>query len=137
MAKIKHYKTEDLTVIWNPEKCIHAGECVKGSPTVFHPNDRPWIQLDGADPDDVRKTIDKCPSGALSYPVEETGQESSAVRIRVVTDGPLLFKTGLELETDSGDVKTSDGPTTALCRCGASENKPFCDGSHKTVGFQG
>mgnify|MGYP000996382618 CR=1 FL=1 len=65
--KIKHYYTEDITVVWNPELCHHAAECVKGLPEVFKPKERPWINPDCCTSEALKSTISKCPSGALSY----------------------------------------------------------------------
>lgn len=141
MAVVKEYKKEDLTVVWKPEMCIHSENCFKGLPDVFDPNRRPWIQLERTSSEDIINQIKKCPSGALSYRMEnevapQDKNTSSALVAQVTEDGPLLV---------SGDVvvKFADGreelkeQMTAFCRCGASGNKPFCDGSHKKVDFKG
>lgn len=65
--KIKEYTQDDLTVIWNASKCIHAGNCARGLSSVFKPKSRPWINMEGADNDTIAAQVDKCPSGALSY----------------------------------------------------------------------
>ncbi|MDH3491913.1 MAG: (4Fe-4S)-binding protein [Acidobacteriota bacterium] len=137
MGKVKHYATGELNVIWDPDKCIHSEQCVKGSPTVFLPDQKPWIRLDGADPDEVRRTIDKCPSGALSYEGQAEKGDESILRIKTVKNGPILLSCDLEIEDGEGEITRSNSATTALCRCGASSNKPFCDGSHKEAGFVG
>lgn len=62
----KTYTKEDLTVVWQPEKCIHSGVCVGGLPDVFKPKEKPWIQTENADKEAIRKQVLKCPSGALS-----------------------------------------------------------------------
>lgn len=62
----KEYKKEDVTVLWDSEKCIHAGLCAKGLPTVFKPKERPWIQIEGATKEEIVAQVKKCPSGALS-----------------------------------------------------------------------
>ena len=67
MKKIKEYPKGDFTVIWKPEKCIHAGECVKRLPQVYNPKAKPWISPENASVEELKKQIDACPSGALSY----------------------------------------------------------------------
>lgn len=67
----KEYKTEKITVIWEASKCIHAGVCVRTLPKVYNPKARPWIEVDNATTDELKKQIDKCPSGALSYIISE------------------------------------------------------------------
>ena len=68
---MKAYQKEDIKVVWNQELCQHAGECVKGSPKVFNPNERPWIKTGGASKDEIIATVAKCPSGALSIKKDE------------------------------------------------------------------
>jgi uncharacterized Fe-S cluster protein YjdI len=64
---MKEYTNKEITVYWNPEKCIHSANCVRCLPEVFNLKVRPWINMKGATTEDIRKAIDKCPSGALSY----------------------------------------------------------------------
>lgn len=61
------YSNGEITVIWKPDVCIHSGNCVKGSPEVFQPKERRWVQVENATSEEIMKTIDTCPSGALSY----------------------------------------------------------------------
>jgi uncharacterized Fe-S cluster protein YjdI len=65
--KAKEYSNGDVTVVWNSHKCKHAAECVKNSPNVFRPKERPWIDVSDASSSELMSTIDKCPSGALTY----------------------------------------------------------------------
>ncbi|XOV92034.1 MAG: (4Fe-4S)-binding protein [Bacteroidota bacterium] len=62
----KNYPKEDLTVVWEPGKCIHSGICARGLPNVFRPRDKPWIQTENASKEEIRDQVLKCPSGALS-----------------------------------------------------------------------
>ena len=62
----KEYKKEDLTIVWDDSKCIHAGICAKGLPTVFKPRERPWIQTENESIDRISEQVELCPSGALS-----------------------------------------------------------------------
>lgn len=64
----KHeYNNGELTIIWEPKKCIHAGVCVKMLPKVYHPKDKPWITPENATSEELKTQIENCPSGALSY----------------------------------------------------------------------
>jgi len=63
----KEYTNGNITIVWKPSLCKHSGNCVKGSPNVFKPGEKPWIDAHGEDSDAIMKTIDTCPSGALSY----------------------------------------------------------------------
>lgn len=64
---MKEYSNEDLTIVWQPKKCIHAGECVKALPKVYRPKEKPWIDIAKASTEELQAQIKKCPSGALSY----------------------------------------------------------------------
>lgn len=67
MEKIHEYSNGELTIIWKPEKCMHAGICVKMLPEVYDPKARPWIKAEGASTEELKQQINKCPSGALSF----------------------------------------------------------------------
>jgi len=64
---VKEYSNGELTVVWKPQKCVHAGECVKALPEVYNPKEKPWIKAENASTQALKDQIDKCPSGALSY----------------------------------------------------------------------
>jgi uncharacterized Fe-S cluster protein YjdI len=67
METIKEYPKENLVVLWEPSKCIHAGICVKTLPEVYDPKAKPWIKCENASVEALKSQIDACPSGALSY----------------------------------------------------------------------
>lgn len=139
--KIKEYESEALTVIWKPEQCIHSEKCFRGLPGVFDPKSRPWVNVDGADDKAIQKQIDQCPSGALSYRLKnaaESGEENIVDEqiVEVAKDGPLMVYGNLSVKNHDGST-TSKHRVTAFCRCGASSNKPYCDGSHKKIDFKG
>jgi uncharacterized Fe-S cluster protein YjdI/CDGSH-type Zn-finger protein len=135
----KDYAGTGIVVHWDAAVCIHSARCVAALPQVFRPTERPWILAGAANTDDVAAAVHQCPSGALRYTREESPMTESAatpapVVVTVSTDGPNLLAGPIEIRNEAGDlVKTAS--RVALCRCGASENKPFCDGSHKRVGF--
>lgn len=64
---IKEYSNGEVTVVWNSSLCKHAAECVRNSPDVFRPKERPWIDVSKASSDELRNTVSKCPSGALTW----------------------------------------------------------------------
>jgi len=136
----KKYTKDNLTVIWQPDLCIHSTNCFKGLPHVFNPANKPWVTLDAERIDNIRKQVEKCPSGALSYVLEEeySEVESDLVGtpiIDVTENGPLLVKGPVNVRYKGKD-DLKDSKTVALCRCGGSYNKPYCDGTHRRVGFK-
>ncbi len=134
----KEYSNGELTIVWKPKTCIHAAVCVQTLPRVYNPAAKPWITIENATTEELKAQIDRCPSGALSYyMVDKQGkvsEPSPAVEIQVLRDGPLLVKGHLEVAGINGEVEIKDD-TTAFCRCGASNNKPYCDGEHLKTNF--
>ncbi|MGB1003982.1 MAG: (4Fe-4S)-binding protein [Salibacteraceae bacterium] len=133
----KKYIKDELTILWKPKKCIHAAVCVKMLPEVYNPKERPWLKQENASVAELKAQINECPSGALSY-IDSTEKTtiSSSVKATIKPNGPMLIKGDIELTGMDGSVENRSG-MTAICRCGASANKPFCDGSHAKVGFKG
>lgn len=70
-VKTIKYKNRDLTIVWKPEVCIHSTLCWKGLHEVFDPKRRPWIKADAAPSEAIIDQVKKCPSGALSYFMNE------------------------------------------------------------------
>lgn len=131
------YRTGAIEVHWEPQFCIHTGNCVRGLGGVFDPSARPWIDVDAAEPDAIAQTILTCPTGALHFRRLDGGaQEEAAAETTVEPrpNGPLFVRGRLKIVDADGHVIRED-TRLALCRCGASKNKPFCDGSHRRVGF--
>ena len=139
MAKTKEYSNGNVTVVWEAEKCIHSGICVKNLPEVFNPKERPWVNIDASKTQAIVETVKKCPSGALTYYMankKKGGNLSEATTIEVRKNGPLLVHGALNVTLKDGTVEPKN-TMTAFCRCGASANKPYCDGAHRKVGFEG
>ncbi len=67
MDTVKEYPNGEITVVWKPELCQHAGVCVKLLPKVYNPKEKPWIKVENATNAELKHQISKCPSGALSY----------------------------------------------------------------------
>ena len=133
------YKSDDITVSFAPEVCIHAAECVKGLPSVFDTSKKPWVNVVGGTPDEIIDVIDRCPSGALKYELidfesKEEEVKMEKTKITVMPNGPLMVEGNLSVNKMSGD-NIKDGEKLFLCRCGQSANKPFCDGKHKAADF--
>ena len=140
MAKQKEYSNGEVTIVWQADKCIHSEKCWRGLPDVFDPDNRPWINADGADTPAIKKQIDQCPSGALSYYMNAEGPNSKetagqTTSVKVMAGGPLIVSGTLTIEGADGSTETKKGKT-AFCRCGRSGDKPFCDGSHNKADFE-
>jgi len=134
----RSYASDAIEVHWEPRLCIHVQLCVHELPGVFRADERPWIVVDGADANAVAATIEQCPTGALHYRRLDGGAEEDAPAETVVDprpDGPLFLRGRLRIVGDDGEVVRED-TRVALCRCGGSANKPFCDGTHRRIGFR-
>jgi CDGSH-type Zn-finger protein len=142
--KRKTYVGKKITVHDNRRICSHAAECVNNLPSVFKLNARPWIDPDATSLEEIINTIRKCPSGALSYSIdgiEHRDQNERTPMVTVSEDGPYLITGGIELIRGDANniIQFGDGASKehyTLCRCGASNNKPFCDGMHKVINFK-
>jgi CDGSH-type Zn-finger protein/ferredoxin/uncharacterized Fe-S cluster protein YjdI len=134
--KLRRYDAEDITISYDVKRCIHAEECVRGLPRVFDPGRRVWVDATQANPGEIANIVQRCPTGALHFRrtdggVEEPTPDSNEVRI--APNGPLYFWGDLEIHTPTAVLKET---RAALCRCGASRNKPFCDNSHADIAFR-
>jgi len=133
----KEYKGQQATVRYDLPRCFHAAECVHGAPEVFDPKGKPWVSPDKASVDQLVAVVDRCPTGALSV-VDAEGSALLPIpaqnTIRIEADGPLIARGELSVKRMDGETVVSD-TRLALCRCGASKNKPFCDNSHSEAGF--
>jgi len=130
------YRGKRITIFDNRAICSHAGHCTDSLASVFRMKEEPWIDPDGAKVEEIVAAIAKCPSGALSYAIDgvEARPPAREPMITVTADGPYAITGGVELLGQKfGDGASQEHYT--LCRCGASKNKPFCDGSHWTVSF--
>jgi CDGSH-type Zn-finger protein/uncharacterized Fe-S cluster protein YjdI len=126
---------EKVTIRFDGKKCIHSRGCVLGFPNVYVPNVKgEWIHPDAASPEEVMHTALNCPSGAIRISRNDGSQTSDnppeVNTIRVRENGPLAIEADLLV---GGERQTT--PRAVLCRCGQSNRKPFCDGSHAAAGF--
>jgi uncharacterized Fe-S cluster protein YjdI/CDGSH-type Zn-finger protein len=131
------YANEAIEVRWEPRLCIHTQNCVRGLGEVFDPQARPWVRVDGADADRVAATILTCPTGALHFRRLDGGPQEeppAGTTIDPRPNGPLFVRGRVQIVDATGAVVRED-TRVALCRCGGSRNKPFCDGTHREIGF--
>lgn len=139
MSKEHSYTNGEVTIIWRPDLCIHSRKCWKGLGEVFKPGVRPWIQPDGATTERIVAQVKECPSGALTFrmntdPEPDPANMVTMTEVEVTANGPLLVKGTCSISHADGRKEVRE-KVTAFCRCGASANKPFCDGSHRRTGF--
>lgn len=134
----KRYTSDAIDVTYAANRCIHAAECVRGLPAVFDTKKRPWIQPDEAGADLIAAIVERCPSGALHY-ARKDGAADEAIpaqnTVQPCVDGPLHIRGHVRIVTPEGAVVVED-VRLALCRCGQSQHKPFCDNSHLEAGFE-
>lgn len=134
--RLQTYATDAITVTFDPTRCIHAAECIRTAPAVFDSRRLRWIKPELGDPELIVTAVHRCPTGALSYALPNgKPEEADASSIRPARDGPLYLRGDIRVETEDGRV-IAEGLRMALCRCGATKNAPFCDGSHREVGFR-
>lgn len=136
----KKYSNGEVTVVWQPSKCIHSTICFKSLPTVFNPRKRPWVTLENEDTNTIVEQVKACPSSALSYFMNDEGkqenQSTATTLVEVLPNGPLLVYGNLTVKDNEGN-ESMKSQTTAFCRCGGSSNKPYCDGAHAKIAFEG
>ena len=141
------YTNNEVTVVWKPKACIHSTLCWKGLIEVFNPRERPWVKMDGATTERIIEQVRKCPSGALSYYLNAdaannrsedkvVAESAQVMKVEVTPNGPYIIKTECLIVHSDGREETKSG-SVALCRCGSSSKKPYCDGTHRKNGFTG
>ena len=133
--RVDNYVGKKITIHDNRGICAHVGYCTDGLPKVFRMGVEPWIDADAETVEKIIETIKKCPSGALSYSIDGVKYDRFAEQpeIKIVEDGPYFIKGSIELVDED---KPESDEHFALCRCGNSKNKPFCDGQHWYTKFR-
>jgi len=161
-ANDRKYTNGEITVFWKPSKCIHATTCFRELIEVFNPRKRPWVNMKGAPTKRIIEVTDKCPTMAIYWkynkdltPAELSGdshhgdevtpedvltqqkeEETAGASINVMKNGPLLVEGEFRVIGAEGKELRSM-IMTSFCRCGHSRAQPYCDGTHRKVGFQG
>ena len=134
----REYRSDKIVVSWEPEYCIHTANCLMGLPEVFDVGRRPWVSIDAASAGEVARVVMTCPTGALHFKRLDGGEQEAApeeTSVQPRNNGPLFVRGRVKIVDSQGHVVRED-TRIALCRCGQSSNKPFCDGTHRAVGFQ-
>ncbi|HLI67136.1 MAG TPA: ferritin-like domain-containing protein [Caulobacteraceae bacterium] len=126
-------RTPELTLRFDPTRCIHSRRCVLGAPSVFLANVKgPWLHPETVSVGRCTEIAHACPSGAITYERHDDGPQESAPPVNVLTvreNGPYAVRAQMVIEGRGALFRAT------LCRCGKSANKPFCDNSHRGVAF--
>ncbi len=145
----RDYTNGEITVYWQPSKCIHSTICYTRLRSVFDPVKRPWVNMNGASTDKIIAIVNDCPTDALTFswnkdlkqtetPIKEEPKENIEIepstRIQIMQNGPAIISGDFVIKDITGN-KLAKANTIAICRCGHSNNMPFCDGSHNKSGF--
>jgi len=132
------FESPAITVTWSRLRCNHVAECIRGLPVVFQPGRRPWVDPARAAVDRVAEVVCRCPTGALHYERHDGGAAEPVPAENVVTPmrhGPLHLRGDIRLVGEDGAELARD-TRVALCRCGATRARPWCDGSHWAADFR-
>ncbi len=126
----RQYYGAEIDVFFDAERCIHAQECVHGLPRVFDRERRPWVLPDAGAADEVAETVLRCPSGALRYRRADGVDEvpDAPTSVTLLPDGPVYIRGDISVRLPEGTTETVT--RVALCGCGRSARKPFCDLTH-------
>ena len=141
------YDGQQLTIYDNRGICQHSGLCTDRLANVFRTSGEPFVAASGGRMDEIIRAVRDCPSGALSYAIDGTEARGQAdwggtrePAVEVTKDGPYRITGGISLAgADGAPEPRAQGASLehyALCRCGQSQNKPFCSGMHWYVGFR-
>jgi CDGSH-type Zn-finger protein/uncharacterized Fe-S cluster protein YjdI len=132
-AGVEHVQGDKLELMFEARRCIHARFCVTGAPQVFLANVQgPWIHPDAMPVERLVEIAHACPSGAIRYRRVDGASDETAPPVNLAgirERGPYAFRGQLQIDGEARGFRAT------LCRCGASKNKPFCDGSHNEIGF--
>lgn len=131
------YQGDGITIYDDRSVCAHIGECTDGLPAVWKLGTEPWIDPQGATADRIAEVVRKCPSGALSYALPGSAdpvEEELDVQVVASKNGPYFVRGSLQVSSPDGSEYERRN-RQALCRCGGSKNKPFCDGTHWSINF--
>jgi CDGSH-type Zn-finger protein/uncharacterized Fe-S cluster protein YjdI len=130
---VEEIEAKDLTLLYEGKRCIHSRFCVTYGPRAFLANvPGPWIFPDRMPVEDMVEIAHACPSGAIRYRRKDGHVDEQAPPVNLLQtreNGPYGVRANMLL--DGQPI----GYRATLCRCGASKNKPFCDQSHKEIGF--
>lgn len=133
VAGVDEIEGKSLTLLFDSKRCIHSRFCVTWAPNVFLANvEGPWIHPDAMEVERLVEIAHVCPSGAIRYRRKDGKADEVAPLVNLISlreNGPYAVRANMRLDGQTGEFRAT------LCRCGASKNKPFCDGSHNQVKF--
>jgi len=138
MKEKVNYPGQKIEVKWDGHLCIHIAECGKAKGELFVNGRQTWCQPDFVLVENVIDVVERCPSGALSYKRKDSKVNENPDQENTLTvcyNGPYFARGELDIES-SPEVSSGTKYRAALCRCGSSKNKPYCDNSHETIGFK-
>lgn len=156
----RRYTNGEITVYWKPDACVHASYCFRELIDVFDPGRRPWVNMEGAPTAEIIRVVDMCPTEALTwkwndeeknrdvYPshtnhiiyrrpalmLSNNGASTEPVSVKVMPYGPVVINGSFTIRYE-GRIKEVNESIISLCRCGASNHQPFCDGTHREINF--
>jgi len=136
--RLLRYPGRYLDVQWDGRLCVHAGECVRAEGGVFVADREPWCDPNQTHAPDVSRIVERCPTGALTFERKDGGPAEhppSQNFVVVANNGPYYVRGKLSIDGAPADMPGVK-MRAALCRCGHSKNKPFCDNSHEEAGFR-
>jgi uncharacterized Fe-S cluster protein YjdI len=158
----RKYTNNEITVYWKPDACVHASYCYRELIEVFDPGRRPWVDMNGASTDRIIEVVNMCPTEALTWKwndsdrnrdispdqtnhvifrrpelleLKEPTDAENPVSVKIMMDGPIVIKGDFTFQYSGNRKEMKDG-IISLCRCGASNHLPFCDGTHRKIGFE-
>jgi CDGSH-type Zn-finger protein/ferredoxin len=131
---IQRYEGKDINIVFNRSICSGAGNCVRNFSKIYKNASENWIFPDEDSVEQVKKSIRSCPSGALSYETNKktTLEKYDDIKINIIKNGPLNVKGKVALHVEKWSTNANP-EKYSLCRCGASQNKPFCDYTHASL----
>jgi uncharacterized Fe-S cluster protein YjdI/CDGSH-type Zn-finger protein len=135
ISHARAYSAPGVTVFYDRGRCLHFAECIRGLPEVFDARKRPWIQPENASAEEVAEVVRRCPSGALHYRLKEGSPEEpeQPTRVEFVANGPINLRGDLSIDLPAGRMREV---RASLCRCGWTENEPFCDKACSRTGWR-
>jgi len=136
--KVFKFEGERLDVEWDGRLCIHIAECGQAKGDLFVGGRQPWCKPDLAADEEVTEVVERCPTGAITYQAKSGDikeQHDSENSVMVSYNGPYFIRGKLDIEGSADDM-LGVAYRAALCRCGESKNKPFCDNNHENIQFK-
>ena len=158
----RQYSNGEVTVFWKPSKCIHATTCFRELIEVFNPGRRPWVNMQGAPTRKIIEVVNKCPTQALEWKYnkdmdssalaannrhkeevnpetlknndQQSVEEPQTAKVNIMKNGPVVVEGNFEVIKADGS-KMKKMVMTSFCRCGGSKSMPYCDGTHRKIGF--